>query len=86
MNIRIIDEIFIMTEQITPEDNERVKLLGIVSKKGLKELNFEQLNRLQILVEKKDYSHSKKAHKSKMKLLARINVAIYEFEEGREGI
>ena len=86
MNIRTIDEIFIMTEQITPEDNERVKLLGIVSKKGLKELNFEQLNRLQILVEKKDYSHSKKAHKSKMKLLARINVAIYEFEEGREGI
>ena len=86
MNIRTIDEIFIMTEQITPEDNERVKLLGIVSKKGLKELNFEQLNRLQILVEKKDYSHSKKAHKSKMKLLARINVAIYEFEEGRDGI
>ena len=75
-----------MTEEITPEDHERVKLLGIVSKKGLKELNFKQLNRLQILVEKKDYSHSKKAHKSKMKLLARINVAIYESEEGREGI
>ena len=85
-NILIIDEIFIVADEITPEDNERVKLLGIVSKKGLKELNFEQLTRLQILVEKKDYSHSKKAHKSKMKLLARINVAIYEIEEGREGI
>ena len=65
---------------------ERVKLLQTVSKKGLKELSLEQLKRLQILVEKKDYSHSKKAHRSKMKLLARINVAIYEVEEGREGI
>ncbi len=55
-------------------------------KKGLKELTLDQLKRLQILVAKKDYSHSKKAHKSKMKLLARINVAIYETEEGREGI
>lgn len=75
-----------MTEEITPEDRERVKLLQIVSKKGLKELNIEQLKRLQILVEKKDYSHNRKAHKSKMKLLARINVAIYETEEGRAGI
>ena len=75
-----------MTDSITPEDRERVKLLQIVSQKGLKQLSIEQLKRLQILVEKKDYSHSKKAHKSKMKLLTRINVAIYEAEEGREGI
>ncbi len=75
-----------MTDSITPEDHERVKLLQIVSQKGLKALSIAQLKRLQILVEKKDYSHSKKAHKSKMKLLARINVAIYETEEGREGI
>ncbi len=75
-----------LTDNIPPEDLERVKLLQIVSKKGLKELSIEQLKKLQILVEKKDYSHSKKAHKSKMKLLARINVAIYEAEEGREGI
>jgi len=75
-----------MAENITPDDLERVKLLGIVSKKGLKELTIVQLKRLEILVAKKDYSHSKKAHKSKMKLLARINVAIYESEEGREGI
>jgi len=75
-----------MTDSINPEDHERVKLLQLVSQKGLKALSIAQLKRLQILVEKKDYSHSKKAHKSKMKLLARINVAIYESEEGREGI
>jgi hypothetical protein len=75
-----------LDNSITPEDLERVKLLKIVSNKGLKELSLEQLKRLQILVEKKDYSNSKKAHRSKMKLLSRINVAIYETEEGREGI
>jgi len=75
-----------MTDSINPEDHERVKLLQIVSQKGLKALSIVQLKKLQILVEKKDYSHSKKAHKSKMKLLRRINVAIYESEEGREGI
>ena len=75
-----------MTDSINPEDQERVKLLQIVSQKGLKALSIAQLKKLQILVEKKDYSHSKKAHKSKMKLLRRINVAIYESEEGREGI
>ncbi len=75
-----------LTDDISPQDLERVKLLQLVTKKGLKELSIKQLKKLQILVEKKDYSHSKKAHKSKMKLLARINVAIYEAEEGREGI
>jgi len=75
-----------VADSISSEDLERVKLLQIVSKKGLKELSLRELKRLQILVEKKDYSHSKKAHKSKMKILARINVAIYEVEEGREGI
>jgi len=67
--------------RITAEDKERVKLLEIVSKKGLKELNLETLQRLQILVEKKDYGHNKKAHKSKMKLLAKINMKIYEHKE-----
>ena len=75
-----------MDYRITPEDKERIKLLEIVSKKGLKELSLKQIKKLQILVEKKDYSHNKKAHKSKMKLLAKINVAIYEAEEGRGGI
>jgi len=67
--------------RITAEDKERVKLLEIVSKKGLKELNLETLHRLQILVAKKNYDHNKKAHKSKMKLLAKINMKIYEYEE-----
>ena len=75
-----------MDYRITPEDKERIRLLEIVSKKGLKDLTLSELKKLQILVEKKDYSHSKKAHKSKMKLLAKINVAIYEVEEGRQGI
>ena len=75
-----------MDEKVTSEDFERVKLLDTVAKKGLRDLNIDQLKRLQILVEKKDYSHNKKAHRSKMKLLAKINVAIYETEEGRQGI
>ena len=75
-----------MGEKPSTEDLERLKLLDIVAKKGLNELSIVQLKRLQILVEKKDYTHSKKAQKSKMKLLAKINVAIYETEEGRPGI
>ncbi len=75
-----------MDYRITPEDRERIRLLDIVAKKGLRELTSDQLKKLQILVEKKDYSHNKKAHRSKMKLLTKINVAIYESEEGRAGI
>ena len=75
-----------MDYRLTAEDKERVKLLTIVSKRGIKELNLVQLKKLQTLVEKKDYSHNKKAEKSKKKLLAKINVAIYEAEEGRQGI
>ena len=71
--------------EITDEDRERVKLLQIVtsSKHEFKKLSLEQLKRLQELVEKKDYSHDKKAHKSKVKLLNRINVRIYELTEGK---
>ncbi|MDH3312107.1 hypothetical protein [Nitrosopumilus ureiphilus] len=73
-----------MTE-ITDEDRERVKLLQQItsSKNEFKKLSLEQLQRLQELVEKKDYSHDKKAHKSKVKLLGKINVRIYELTEGR---
>ncbi len=70
-----------MSKKITPEDLERVQLLQIVSKRGFKDLSLEKIKRLQFLVEKKDYSHNKKAHKSKMKMLAQINVAIYEHEK-----
>ncbi|MCH8972972.1 MAG: hypothetical protein IH814_02400 [Thaumarchaeota archaeon] len=72
-----------MPKKIAPDDLERVKLLNIVSKRGFKDLSLEQLKRLIILVEKKDYSHDKKARKSKMKLLAQINSRIYELEEGK---
>ncbi|KEQ56632.1 hypothetical protein AAA799E16_01154 [Marine Group I thaumarchaeote SCGC AAA799-E16] len=71
--------------EITDEDKERVELLRLVSssKHEFKNLTLEQLKRLQELVEKKDYSHDKKAHKSKVKLLGKINVRIYEMTEGR---
>ena len=71
--------------EITDEDRERVKLLHLVSssKHEFKNLSLDQLKRLQELIEKKDYSHDKKAHKSKVKLLGKINVRIYELEEGK---
>lgn len=74
-----------MVDEITAEDRERVRLLQLVSssKNEFKKLSLEQLKRLQELVEKKDYSHNKKAHKSKVKLLAKINLRIYELEEGK---
>ncbi len=74
-----------MSKDISAEDRERIKLLHLVSssKSEFKKLTVVQLKRLQELVEKKDYSHDKKAHKSKVKLLAKINVRIYELEEGK---
>ncbi|MFB5608359.1 MAG: hypothetical protein ACE5RG_09715 [Candidatus Nitrosomaritimum yanchengensis] len=77
-----------MPEEITSEDKERVALLQLItnSKHEFNKLSVSQLTRLQELLEKKDYSHSKKAHKSKLKLLAKINVRLYELEEGRSVI
>jgi hypothetical protein len=74
-----------MSEDIGDEDRERIALLQIISssKNEFKKLSVDQLKRLQELVEKKDYSHNKKAHKSKVKLLGKINVRIYELEEGK---
>jgi hypothetical protein len=74
-----------MPEEITSEDRERIGLLRLVtnSKQEFNKLSVSQLTRLQELVEKKDYSHSKKAHKSKLKLLGKINVRLYELGEGR---
>ncbi len=62
-----------------------MKLLRLITryKNEFKNLSLKQLSRLQELVEKKDYSHDKKAHKSKVKLLRKINVRIYELTEGR---
>ncbi len=70
---------------ISSEDHERIKLLTLISssKHEFDKLSLEQLARLQELLEKKDYSHDKKADKSKSKFLKRINVRIYELTEGR---
>jgi uncharacterized protein YaiL (DUF2058 family) len=75
-----------VSKKITKEDRERVELLQIVSssKKAIKTLSTEQLERLRELVEKKDYSYNKKAHKSKVKLLSKINVRIFELEDEKK--
>ena len=75
-----------MSEKITEEDKERIDLLQIVSssRKAFKAMSLEQLERLRDLVEKKDYSHNKKAHKSKVKLLSKINVRIFELEDEKK--
>ena len=69
----------------TDDDYERVRLLEIVSrsKDGLQRLSLDQLVRLEALLKKKDYTHNKKALKSKTKLLGKINVRIYELTEGK---
>jgi membrane-associated HD superfamily phosphohydrolase len=69
-------------DKITDEDMQRMDLLFRVNKYGLKSLNLRQLDQLIVLLKKKDYSHDKKAQKSKSKLLAKINAEIYEKEEG----
>ena len=72
-------------DDITSEDHERVKFLTLISssKNEFNNLSLEQLARLQELLEKKDYSHDKKADKTKTKFLKRINIRIYELTEGR---
>jgi hypothetical protein len=71
-----------MSNFLEDDDQERLMLLEIVSKKGLRVLTLEQLIRLQTLVEKKDYDHNKKTLKSKMKLLEKISYEIYNKEKG----
>ena len=65
----------------TRADKDRVKLLNIVAKEGIKKFSIAELEKLQILIEKKDYSHNKKAHKSKVKLLAEISTQIYKLQD-----
>jgi hypothetical protein len=63
------------------EDLERLKLLDIIFVKGIHGLDRIELQRLQYLLEKKDYTHDVKAQKSKTKLLKRISVAIYDYDK-----
>ena len=70
---------------ITDEDRERIRLLNIVaqSRDGIKQLTLDELVTLQGMVERKDYSQTKKSAKSKNAILKRINVRIYEITEGK---
>ena len=70
-----------MDYRLTDEDKERIKLLNEVYKNKFKNFSLEQLIRLQELLEKRDYSHQKKAGKSKKKLLSQINVEIYRRDD-----
>jgi len=70
-----------MDYRLTDEDKERIKLLNEVFKNKFKNFSLEQLIRLQELLEKRDYSHQKKADKSKKKLLSQINVEIYKRDD-----
>ena len=71
-----------MANFLEDDNQERLTLLEIVSKKGLRVLTIEQLMRLRTLLEKKDYDHNKKTLKSKMKLLEKISHEIYNKEKG----
>ena len=62
--------------------DELTRLLGIVSKKGLKALDLTELDTLRALLEAKTYS-DKKAIKSKEKLLKQINTAFYDSHNRR---
>ena len=70
-----------MDYRLTEEDKERIKLLNEDYKNKFKNFSLEQLIRLQELLEKKDYSHEKKAGKWKKKLLSDINVEIYKRDD-----
>jgi len=53
------------------------------SRDGIKQLTLDELVKLQGMIERKDYSQTKKTAKSKAALLKRINVRIYELTEGK---
>jgi intein-encoded DNA endonuclease-like protein len=63
------------------EDLERLRLLDIVFLKGVQGLSRLELERLQYLLEKKDYSHDARAQRSKTKLLKKISIAIYDYDQ-----
>ena len=62
------------------DDLERLQLLDIVFTRGVNALSRIELERLHDLIEKKDYSHDKKAQRSKTKLLKKIGNAIYDHD------
>jgi hypothetical protein len=64
-------------------DDELNRLLGIVSKKGLKVLEVAELETLRTLLENKNYGDNKNANKSKAKLLKQINLSFYDRHKPR---
>lgn len=70
-----------MDYRVTDDDRERIRLLAEVSRHGLGHLGVGELRRLQSLVGAHDYGHSRKAARSKKRLLSQINGAIYKAEE-----
>ena len=70
---------------VTNEDRERVRLLNIIaqSRNGINLLTLDELVVLQGMIERKDYSQTKKSVKAKNALLKKINVRIYELTEGK---
>lgn len=64
-------------------DDELNRLLGIVSKKGLKVLELAELDMLRTLLENKNYENNKNANKSRAKLLKQINLAFYDRHKPR---
>ena len=66
---------------MSSEDIERLKLLDVVMNRGIHALSRVELERLHYLLEQKDYSHDTKAQKSKTKLLKKISIAIYDYDE-----
>lgn len=67
------------------DESELGRLLGIVSKKGLKTLDLVELDRLRTLLQAKEYAN-RKAIKSKEKLLKQINMAFYDSSRPRRWI
>lgn len=67
------------------DESELGRLLGIVSKKGLKALDLIELDRLRTLLQTKEYA-DRKAIKSKAKLLKQINMAFYDSHRPRRWI
>ena len=76
----IKDRVTSIVEENNDDDLERLQLLDIVFTRGINALSREHLERLHDLIEKKDYSHDKKAQKSKAKLLKKIGNAIYDHD------
>lgn len=78
----IRDENVMLPDDKTDNESELQRLLGIVSKKGLRVLDLTELDLLRSLLEAKKYS-DKKANKSKEKLLKQINSAFYDSHNPR---